>query len=261
MSRLTPDPTLRFSDRVEHYIRYRPKYPTTVLDILHQTVNLTSTSTIADIGSGTGISTQLFLNNGNPVFGVEPNPHMRQAAETSLKQYPNFHSIDGTAESTTLGARSVDYVIAAQAFHWFNRTAARYEFSRILRPNGWVVLMWNSRRTDTTPFLSAYETLLQRFGTDYQQVQHKTIDREELRSFFADGTLQKHVLHNEQRLNYAGLKGRLLSTSYTPNESHPNYQPMLQELSRIFQRNSQSGRVRLEYDTQLYVGQPKSAHS
>lgn len=245
----------RFSDRVENYIHYRPSYPTAILNILQQATKLTPASPIADIGSGTGISTQLFLNNGNTVFGVEPNPHMRQAAEILLAQYPNFYSIEGTAETTTLGDRSVDYVIAAQAFHWFNQIAARHEFDRILRPNGWVVLMWNSRRTDTTPFLSAYETLLQRFGTDYRQVQHKTIDRKELRSFFADGTLQQHALHNEQYLNYDGLKGRLLSTSYTPNESHPNYQPMLQELNRIFQQNSKSGSVCLEYDTQLYVGQ------
>ncbi|MEL7086666.1 MAG: methyltransferase domain-containing protein [Cyanobacteria bacterium J06597_1] len=255
MTQPTPDPTQRFSDRVENYIRYRPNYPTAVLNILHQATNLTPTSTIADIGSGTGISTQLFLNNGNPVFGVEPNPHMRQAAETILKQYPNFHSINGTAEATTLGDRSVDYVIAAQAFHWFNRPAAQQEFARILRPNGWIVLMWNSRRTDTTPFLRAYESLLQQFGTDYNQVQHKTIERDELRSFFADGTFQQHTLYNEQRLDYDGIKGRLLSTSYTPNETHPDRQPMLQELDRIFQQHSESGSVCLEYDTQLYIGQ------
>jgi ubiquinone/menaquinone biosynthesis C-methylase UbiE len=135
------DSTRRFSNRVKNYVRYRPSYPQGVISALQAETALTKSSVIADIGSGTGLSAELFLQNGNPVFGVEPNLAMRQAAEQHLKNYPHFYSVDGTAEATTLPNKSVDYAVAAQAFHWFNPQLARQEFSRILQPGGWVVLI------------------------------------------------------------------------------------------------------------------------
>ncbi|MEM9156808.1 MAG: methyltransferase domain-containing protein, partial [Cyanobacteria bacterium P01_F01_bin.33] len=88
MPPLHTDSTRRFSDRVKHYVRYRPTYPAGVLDILRDSTGLAPVDAIADIGSGTGISAELFLKNGNTVFGVEPNAAMRQAAETVLQPYP-----------------------------------------------------------------------------------------------------------------------------------------------------------------------------
>src|SRR5205085_10926402 len=121
------------------YIRYRPTYPTDVLRILQHDAGLTPSSIIADIGSGTGISAKIFLNHGNTVYGVEPNRPMREAAEQLLRGESRFHSIDGSAECTTLSSSLVDFIVAGQAFHWFYRTKARTEFVRILRPHGWVV--------------------------------------------------------------------------------------------------------------------------
>src|SRR4051794_38465761 len=169
------DPTKRFSSRVEDYIKYRPSYPVEILDLLKKSYGLTSLNVVADIGSGTGISTELFLSNGNPVVGVEPNNEMRIAAERLLKAFPNFHSVSGTAEATTLDSSSFDFIVSGQAFHWFNREQARKEFVRILKPEGWVVLIWNDRKTDSTPFLEAYEQLLKTYGTDYEKVNHKQI--------------------------------------------------------------------------------------
>lgn len=254
MHQTRADPTRRFSDRVENYVRYRPGYPEGVLHILREETDLTPASAVADIGSGTGISSELFLRNGNPVFGVEPNPEMRRAAEALLQRYPKFRSISGTAEATTLPSRCVDHVIAGQAFHWFDTRKAKQEFARILRPGGRVVLLWNSRRTDSTPFLRAYEALLQRYGTDYREVQHKNIDLEALRAFFAGGRIEVRTLYNEQRFDFKGLKGRLLSSSYTPTEEHPSCQPMLHELERIFERYGEQGEVCFEYDTEVYFG-------
>src|SRR5579885_3110804 len=130
------DPTRRFSDRVENYVRYRPHYPDGVLDVLRTETGLTPTAVVADVGSGTGISAKLFLRNGNLVLGVEPNREMREAAERLLSDYPHFTSVAGTAEATTLPDRSVDYAVAAQAFHWFDHDRARHEFARILHPGG-----------------------------------------------------------------------------------------------------------------------------
>ena len=147
------DSNTRFSDRVADYVRTRPGYPTAVLDILGTETGLNPATVVADVGAGTGLSAELFLRNGNTVFGVEPNREMREAAESLLAGYANFHSVAGSAESTTLPDASVDLIVAGQAFHWFDVPRARAEFRRILRPDGVVVLMWNTRRLDTTPFL------------------------------------------------------------------------------------------------------------
>ena len=124
---MEPDPTRRFSNRVDDYVRYRPHYPPGVLDRLREGIALTPRTVIADVGSGTGISTELFLQNGNTVFAIEPNPEMRAAAERLLGGRPNFHSVRGTAEATTLPDGSVDCVVAAQAFHWFDPEKTRVE--------------------------------------------------------------------------------------------------------------------------------------
>src|SRR5215475_498875 len=167
------DSTARFSNRVENYIRYRPGYPQGVLEVLRDECGLTSGSVIADIASGTGIFTRMLLENGNKVFAVEPNREMREAAERLLAAHPNFISIAATAEETTLATQSVDFATAAQAAHWFDLPRARLEFTRVLRPTGFAVLIWNERSTDTTPFLRDYEQLLMTYGTDYQQVRHE----------------------------------------------------------------------------------------
>src|SRR5215213_9046102 len=114
------DPKSRFSSRVENYVKYRPTYPPHLLDLFARQFNFTRNWVVADIGSGTGISSKLFLDHGNTVFAIEPNRQMREAAESLLKGYPNFHSIDASAEATTMPDKSMDLIIAAQAFHWFN---------------------------------------------------------------------------------------------------------------------------------------------
>ncbi len=250
------DPTKRFSNRVQNYIRYRPGYPEEVLQILGKETGLTPSSIIADIGSGTGISTELFLKNENTVYAVEPNDAMREAAESLLKQYPNFHSANGTSSVTTLDEHSIDLIVAAQAFHWFTPAEARQEFERILKPDGNVVLMWNRRKENETLFLASYEALLQQYGTDYDQVRHTNIDDQVLDSFF--DSYKKHVVYNEQILDFEGLRGRLLSSSYAPAEGHPNHEPMLKQLEIMFKEYQENGQVRFEYDTEIYIGQVSS---
>jgi ubiquinone/menaquinone biosynthesis C-methylase UbiE len=246
--------TLRFSNRVENYVKYRPGYPTGAADVLAKECGLTSESVIADIGSGTGILSEVFLKNRNRVFGVEPNREMREAGEKLLGKHPDFTSVNGTAEETSLADRSVDFVTAGQAFHWFDREGARKEFTRILRPGGWVALMWNERLTDTSPFLRAYEELLQRFGTDYAAVDHRNVDTDAITAFFAPQTFTLKKFENRQIFDYAGVKGRLLSSSYTPEPDHPTYHPMLDALRTLFEEHQVGGKVSFDYITLLYFG-------
>ena len=247
------DSTRRFSNRVADYIRYRPRYPVGLIALLEREIGLTSSWRIADVGSGTGISAEPFLLHGNVVLGVEPNAEMRRAAEALLARYSRFESINATAEATGIESNSVDAVIAGQAFHWFNREAARKDFKRILKPGGWVVLIWNRRLIDATPFARDYEALLNEHGIDYAKVRHDHIDQAALAQFFANAH-EYRALPNEQVFDRDGLRGRLLSCSYVPAEGQAGFTPMIAELNRIFEKHNEAGCVRFGYETDVYFG-------
>ncbi len=245
----------RFSNRVADYVRYRPGYPRAVLDLLRDECGLTPESAIADVGSGTGILTKLFLDNGNFVYGVEPNAAMREAGEEFLAGYPKFRSVAASAEATMLPDASVDFVMAGQAYHWFDPPAACAEFARILRPGGWVGVIWNERKKDLGPFAEAYERLLRTYGTDYKTVSETYPEPQRMAQFFGAGNFRHRAFANEQRMDFDALRGRLLSSSYSPAPGHPNHAPMLTELQRIFDARAEDGRVRFEYATHVYYGQ------
>lgn len=247
--------TERFSDRVENYVKYRPGYPKEFIDYLYTNVGFSKDSIIADIGSGTGILTALLLDRGSCLLGVEPNREMRKAAETLLKKYPKFVSIDGTAENTGLAVSSVDYIICAQAFHWFERDACKKEFNRILKPGGKVVLVWNRRKVQGNGFSADYEDLLKTYANDYNEVNHRLITDAEIKMFFKDGDFNKVTFSNGQQLDFEGLKGRLLSSSYAPMPGEPNYEPLMVELRKLFDKYEFHGKVTFEYETEGYIGE------
>jgi ubiquinone/menaquinone biosynthesis C-methylase UbiE len=249
------DPTRRFSNRVDNYVRYRPGYPEAILPFLAETCGFSTKSEIADVGSGTGILSALFLSQGNRVYAVEPNEEMRKAAKRLLREHPGFQSVSGTAERTTLESASIDLVTAGQAFHWFDPEQAKIEFQRILRPGGFVVLVWNSRQTGTTPFMRAYEELLQVYALDYQQVSEKYTIEKVFRDFYAPAGYQVARFQNEQRFDLAGLQGRLLSSSYAPLAGHPSHGPMMLRLKEIYAEQQEKGEVCFLYDTEVFVGQ------
>lgn len=251
---MTDDSTQRFTDRVADYVKYRPDYPREVVTFLHTTCGLAEGARVADIGAGTGISSRLFLEAGHPVVAVEPNQAMRAAADAWLSHYAGYASVAGTAESTSLDNASVDLVIAAQAFHWFDPATARREFARILKPRGLIALMWNSRLLEGTPFLADYEALLQRFGVDYQAVSERYGDDDSMAAWFGDAFTHKASFPHAQRLDFEGLKGRLMSSSYAPKVGHPNHQPMLAALRELFDRTAHDGTVDFAYETRVYVG-------
>jgi SAM-dependent methyltransferase len=247
------DPTGRFTGRADEYARSRPGYPVEVVETLRREAGLTPQSVVADVGSGTGILSELFLRNGNVVYGVEPNADMRSAAMRLLGRYPQFRDNDGTAEQTGLPDASVDLVAAGQAFHWFDPIAAREEFRRILRPPRMVALVWNDRRKDGSPFMRGYEQLLANYGTDFRKLRHETVSDGVLQRFFFQGH-QLRTFPNFQDLDRENLRKRAISASYLPKPGEPGFEQMIAALDGLFLEHQSSGRVRLEYQTLLFFG-------
>jgi ubiquinone/menaquinone biosynthesis C-methylase UbiE len=248
------DPTSLFSGRVENYIKYRPGYSLTLLELLRSSYGLTPESVIVDMGSGTGILTELFLKNGNPVFAIEPNDEMRSAAEKLLGSYPKFTSVGARAEASTLSAHSVDFVTVGQAFHWFDRPAAKVEFIRILKPDGWVVLAWNGARTDT-PFLKDYDefwrtTLKGARGTREEE-------NDDVTTFFG-GPVERLLLDGvHQDMDFEQFTGRVLSISMSVQPGEPGHEAFMGKVRRMFERHQVNSQVRISYDTELVIGQLK----
>ncbi len=247
------DNTTRFSNRVDDYVKYRPHYPTAIIPLLQDKYGITPDKHIVDIGAGTGISTSLFLDAGYRVTAVEPNKEMREKAVALLGKNPKLDMIDASAEDTRIASHSMDVIVAGQAFHWFNRMWAAKEFKRILKRGGKVVLMWNERLTRTT-FEIAYDNLILTYGTDYVKVDHRNIDANKISDFFKTGSVSLEILPNWQYFDFEGLKGRLLSSSYMPTYDSPVYSEMIEELNQLFNKYQEAGKVRVNYETKIFVG-------
>ncbi|RXZ80879.1 class I SAM-dependent methyltransferase [Paenibacillaceae bacterium] len=245
----------RFTNRVDSYVKYRPSYPVEVIDYLYSTIGLQASSLVADIGAGTGIFSKLLLERGSRVTALEPNQAMRDAAQREFGGNPNFTILPGSAEVTGLPDQSVDYIVCAQSFHWFDRAAAQAEFRRILKPGGKAVLLWNSRITHGTPFLEGYDHLLYTFGVDYHKVAETKGTLEKLTPFFKDGQIHEKRFSNRQIFDFEGLSGRLQSSSYAPVAGAANYDAMMQALKELFERSEQDGKVYFDYQTELFWGE------
>ena len=248
--------TQRFSGRAEHYAKYRPLYPASLLKLLEKEIGFTEEWVIADIGSGTGISTAVFLKNENTVYAIEPNEAMREIAERNLAAYSGFISVDARAEASTLEKNTIDLVVAAQAFHWFDQNKFKEEIKRIARSGAYLLLLWNDRRVSGDLFLEEYEKFLIQFGTDYQKVNHKNTQQKGFDNFFHQG-FEEIQLENRQALSCEGLEGRVLSSSYVPAEGTEAAKEMLIVLKELFDRHKKEGQVSIVYDTRLYFGKIK----
>jgi SAM-dependent methyltransferase len=249
------EPKARFTERVADYVRYRPGYPVEVVRTLERELGIMPRKTrIVDVGSGTGISAKLFLQEGYDVTGVEPNDAMRRAGEELLSSWPRFRSIEGSAEATTLPDGCADLVVAAQAFHWFKVPLARFEMLRILDPKGAVALMWNDRKTETTPFLRGYDEAIRTFSIDYAEVSHQNLSEAEVTSFFGPVGCKIRTFAQHQDFDWGGLLGRALSSSYVPLKGQPGHDELVAALRALFDEHAQGAKVRFEYDTKLYFG-------
>jgi SAM-dependent methyltransferase len=250
------NPTGRFSGRVAAYRRYRSRYPREIIPLLHERCGLTPESIVADIGAGTGMLAELFLENGNTVFAVEPNAEMRAACEELTAQFPQLTCVDGTAEATRLPDGSIDLIAVGRAFHWFDHAKCRPEFKRILRPGGWVVLVGQGpRRANDDGVQRDYQEILREHGIDYARLYSRYNVKEAVKGFFEDGALQQAEFPGYEELTYEGLEGHTLSLSVTPQPGHPGYPAMREALKAYFEKYQRDGKMRLPTNCHIYMGQ------
>jgi len=250
------DNTRRFSNRVDNYVKYRPSYPSAIIDFLQKEYQLATDKMIADIGSGTGISSTLFLDKNYRVIGVEPNKEMREKSEELLSRYKNFKAIDATAENTQLDDHSIDVITAGQAFHWFDKEACKKEFKRIIKPDGIVVLIWNERLAESA-FEQEYDELIVKHSIDYKKIDHRNIDEKNIQDFFHPNTVALKIFSNQQIFDFEGLKGRLLSSSYAPIENDARSAPMIADLKTLFDKYQTNNTITIHYSTNVYVARMK----
>jgi SAM-dependent methyltransferase len=246
--------THRFDDRVQDYLRGRPGYPPGLISALELQVGLRSEWAVADIGAGTGLLSQRFLEAGCVVLGVEPSPPMAAAGRALLGDSPRFSMRDGRAEATGLPDGAAELVVAGQAFHWFDVEGALREWQRILRPPRAVALIWNRRPLAGTPFAADYEAFLRTWGMDYAEVSESYEDPRALARVFAGGAPTPVVLPHVHRLDRAGLQARLRSCSYLPGRGHPRYAPMMAASDALFEAHARDDTVEMPYDAVMYAG-------
>jgi len=229
--------------------------PRALVEHLAREGGLAPEHVVADIGSGTGFLSEVFLCHGCTVYGVEPNQAMREAGETLLAGYPAFHSVDGTAEATGLPDASVDWAVAGQAFHWFDQDAAAAEFRRILKPGGRAAICWNERDAEGSDFMRAYDALLRHHVPEYEDVGHRNIGKVDYARFFGHERFRLESFPNAQTFDRDGLSGRLQSSSYAPQPGEPGHAAMVADLDALFDRYQQDGLVAFTYVTKVYWGE------
>ncbi len=250
------DNTERFSDRVEDYVRYRPTYPVEVVRELESRRWLVPGATVAELGAGTGIWTAVLAAEGWDVLAVEPNDEMRGACALAFEDEARVRVLPGSAEETGLDDAVADLVTAAQALHWFDPEQTPREIVRISKPPHRLAALWNSRDKTSEGFHAEYEALLQRYGIGYTDLMKGRASLEEsLEQFFGHTEYDLFTAPNEQRLDWPGFVGRLMSCSYGPRPDHPHHDPVVAGLREIFQTHNEDGFVVVRYETRMYCGE------
>jgi len=245
-----------FNGKASIYSRYRPDYPKDLLKMLEKETGFNRNWIVADIGSGTGIMSRLFLENGNHVYCIEPNDDMRSESIKLTSSFLKCKVLKGTAENTGLDTDSIDIIVAGQSFHWFDPVAAKKEMTRVLKPGGFAALIWNNRSERENSLSKEYDYICSKYSHNYQGTGNSRIESDTFITFFHNG-FKKFETPNYQKLNLDGILGRYFSTSYALQPQDPEYGDAVESLKKLFRKFEKNGYATMEYETQIFLGQLK----
>lgn len=244
---------LQISEISQRYAKYRPGYPPEYFQYLEEVCQLRKGAPVADAGSGTGVFTRGLLDWGLEVYAIEPESTVRRYAEETCGKYPLFHSVAATAEHTTLEARSVQLVAAAQSFHWFDQEQFKRECLRILHPQPWVALAWDTRKRcpliyENYAICREYCPRFQGFSGDMKQ------DPESILPFFIRRTVETRRFEHSMPMTLEDFLGRNCSASYAPQKEEAAYRPYVEALTVLFERFSSGGTLLFPHETRSFLG-------
>jgi SAM-dependent methyltransferase len=248
------DSVSRFTETVQNYVKYRPNYPPELFHFLLEQYSAGSNNgdrTICDLGAGTGIFTRQLgeFQIGTKIFAIEPNDSMREAAisDEAKNPTPIIEYLKGTAESTGLPSRSVDGVLGAQCFHWFDLEKTIKEIDRIAKPGSFCAAIWNDRVS--TGFNEDLERILRRESSSYPKLKRPNDTIQELKQRIPRGQ-EKQIEYN-QPLTLEGLQGRMASTSYVTH-GVVNKKAFNEMLAVAFKKHQKNGLIDMVYKTRVF---------
>ena len=253
--------TERFSGRVEAYIAYRPRFPRGIITFLREHGALPEDAVVADVGAGTGMLAEIFLETGHRVIAVEPNAEMLQACRELASQRPALEVVEGTAEATTLPDASVDLIAVGRAMHWFDWPRAHREFERILRPGGWVLVATNGHRDSGAAVSNQLSEILRRWRTDSAEADTRRDFKQRLQEFLDTSSWQRTTLHHSMTVDFATLLGYAESLSAIPRPGERGYEGMVPELRAVFAEYQREGMLVTPLVCELFLGRLRAEFS
>lgn len=245
--------TIKFNGKADTYAIARPTYPAEFIDYLYNKTGFSDESIIADIGAGTGILTKLLLERGSSVFAVEPNNDMRSKAGMLIKDYDKLIIVDGTAEDTTLGDNSMDFITVAQAFHWFDVDMFKKECKRIIKKNGIVVLVWNNR-VEESPIVKDSAEIFKKYCANFNGFSGSRISKNDNINRFFDNKNDVVEFENDLKFDCDGFINRSLSSSYSLSKDDKMFDRYLAELKDLFYKYADNGILTMPNKTTAYIG-------
>jgi len=247
------DNTAKFTGMADLYAKARPDYAPAFIDWLFSDAGMKAGTVVADIGSGTGIFAKALLSRGSTVYCVEPNADMRHVAEQTLSGFPNFYSVNGTAENTTLAAHCAGFITVAQAFHWFDAVRFKAECARIIKPGGKTVLVWNSR-VGTSELVKENAAICEKYCASFKGFSGGLEHMEAVIGRFFDNRFETKRFANDLLFDKTKFVERSLSASYAPKKTDSGYTGYISELEELFERYAVEGMLTMPNETIAYLG-------